>query len=262
MNDTPDTSPTLAMDGAIATIQLNRPRQANRIEHGDLDVLHQHVKQITENAAIRAVILTGVGKHFSAGYDLTSILSTVEEDPTLEFATNPFGLMVDAFESLPQPVICALNGGVYGGATDLALACDLRLGVPHTKMFMPAAGLGLHYYLSGMKRYVSRLGFNTAKRLFLFAESMDATQMLHTGFLDRIVAAEDLETEAQKTAQSVASMAPLAIQGMKQALNSLAHGELDPDLFAKTETMCLRSNDIREGVNAWREKRSADFKGN
>ncbi|AEC21785.1 3-hydroxybutyryl-CoA dehydratase [Pusillimonas sp. T7-7] len=261
MTPIPDSAPLLSIAGAIATIRLNRPSCANRIEHGDLDVLLQHAKSIAANPDIRAVILTGTGKHFSSGYDLTSILSTVEEDPTASTAANPFGPMVDAFEAIPQPVICALNGGIYGGATDLALACDLRLGVPHTKMFMPAAKLGLHYYLSGMKRYVSRLGFNTAKRLFLFAENMDAEQMLQTGFLDRIVPAESLEDEAQKSAQVAANMAPLAIHGMKQALNQLAQDALDVDLFSGNETACLRSQDIQEGVTAWHEKRPARFKG-
>ncbi|OZI71865.1 enoyl-CoA hydratase/isomerase family protein [Bordetella genomosp. 12] len=253
------TPPLLSIDGPVATLRLNRPAQANRIEPADLPVLLQHCERIARDSAIRAVILTGTGKHFSAGYDLTSILQSVEEDPHARHAVNPFGTMVDTLEALPQPVICALNGGVYGGATDLALACDLRLGVPHSKMFMPAARLGLHYYLSGMRRYVSRLGFNTAKRLFLFAEEMDAAQMLSTGFIERIVPAEQLEQAAREAAHAAAAMAPLAVRGMKAALNALAQDKLDPEQFAATETQCLRSADIQEGVTAWQQKRAPVF---
>lgn len=259
MNSDVSTPPLLTVDGAVATLRLNRPAQANRIEPGDLPILVSHCARIASDENIRAVILTGTGKHFSAGYDLTSILQTVEEDPHAHHAVNPFGTMVDMLEALPQPVICVLNGGVYGGATDLALACDLRLAVPHTKMFMPAARLGLHYYRSGMRRYVSRLGFNTAKRLFLFAEDMDAEQMLRTGFIDRIVPADQIEQVAREAALSAAAMAPLAVRGMKAALNALAQDQLDPEQFANTETVCLRSADIQEGVTAWQQKRTPNF---
>jgi len=259
MSPETSTPPLLTIADAIATLRLNRPAQANRIEPGDLPVLMAHCQRIAQDPDIRAVILTGTGKHFSAGYDLTSILQNVEEDPQARHAVNPFGTMVDAVEALPQPVICALNGGVYGGATDLALACDLRLGVPHARMFMPAARLGLHYYLNGMRRYVSRLGFNAAKRLFLFAENMDAEQMLRTGFIDRIVPADQIDATAREAALAAASMAPLAVRGMKSALNALAQDRLDPAHFADTETVCLRSADIHEGVTAWQENRTPAF---
>lgn len=262
MSDTDaGTAPLLTIEGPLAVIRLNRPRQANRIEPADLPVLTNHFRRLAADKDVHAVILTGTGRHFSAGYDLTSILASVEQDPTSPTAVNPFGLMVDALEALPQPVICALNGGIYGGATDMALACDYRLAIPETRMFMPAARLGLHYYLNGMRRYVSRLGFNMAKRLFMFSENLDAQQMQACGFIDRIVPAERLQDAARELAQSVAGLAPLAVRGMKAALNDLAQDRLDPRQFAATETACLRSADIREGVTAWQESRPARFQG-
>ena len=255
------TPPILHIEGAIATIRLNRPAQANRIEPEDQHELIRHCQRLAETPSVRAVILTGTGKHFSAGADLTTLLESTEADSESEYVINPFATMVGAVERLPQPVICALNGGIYGGATDLALACDLRLGTPAVKMFMPAARLGLHYYLDGMRRYVSRLGFNTAKRLFLFAESLDADQMLATGFIDRIVPADQLQAAAHNAALAAANMAPLAVQGMKAALNDLCQERLNPDAFMRNETQCLRSDDIREGVLAWKEKRTPNFKG-
>lgn len=261
MEEQQSTPPTLLVEDAIATIRLNRPAQANRIEPEDQQTLIEHCQQLAKNPRVRAVILTGTGKHFSAGADLTTLLESTEESPGTELVINPFAAMVSAVEHLPQPVICALNGGIYGGATDLALACDLRLGTPAVKMFMPAARLGLHYYLDGMRRYVSRLGFNTAKRLFLFAESLDAEQMLATGFIDRIVPADQLQDAAREAALTAANMAPLAVQGMKAALNDLAQERLDPQKFALRESQCLRSDDIREGVKAWKEKRTPLFEG-
>lgn len=253
------TPPVLSIEGPIATIRLNRPAQANRIEPEDLQVLTDHCAQISADHSVRAVILTGTGKHFSAGADLTKMMQGRSADTDTGHVANPFGQMVNAVEALPQPVICALNGGIYGGATDLALACDLRLAVPSVKMFMPAARLGLHYYLDGMRRYVSRLGFNTAKRLFLFAETLDAEEMLATGFIDRIVPVESLHDAALEAAHTVAGMAPLAVQGMKAALNDLAQDRLDAEAFARQETRCLRSEDLQEGVTAWNEKRPPRF---
>ncbi len=253
--------PLLTIDGPVATIRLNRPAQANRIEPEDQQAIIEHCASISADTAIRAVVLTGTGKHFSAGADLTTILESGDATPDAEFAVNPFAAMVNAVEALPQPVICALNGGIYGGATDLALACDLRLATPAVKMFMPAARLGLHYYLDGMRRYVSRLGFNTAKRLFLFAEHLDADAMVAKGFVDRIVPADQLDRTARDAALAAAAMAPLAVQGMKAALNALAQERLDPVAFAREETRCLRSRDIREGVQAWKQKRPPVFEG-
>src|ERR1700758_4442165 len=108
--------------------------------------------------------------------------------------------MVDRLEDLGVPTICRLNGGVYGGSTDLALACDFRIGVDTSEMFMPAARLGLHYYTSGIKRYVSRLGADNAKRLFLTAEKISAAEMLRIGYLTALVAPGALDAEVDRLA--------------------------------------------------------------
>ena len=254
-------APLLQIDGGIATLRLRRPAQANRIEAGDIEVLLAHCRTLHESDQVRAVVLTGTGKHFSAGYNIDSVLKTLEAGRHAASGDNAFAVMVDAIESLPQTTVCALNGGVFGGATDLALACDFRYGVPATRMFMPAARLGLHYYASGLRRYVSRLGLNAAKRLFLLAEELDAPRMLEIGYLDAIVAPEELMARALETARAAAANAPLASAGMKAALNALAHDAWDADAVALAEAACLNSADLREGVAAWREKRPAHFEG-
>ena len=143
--------------------------------------------------------------------------------------------MVNRLEALRVPTICRLQGGVYGGSTDLALACDFRIGHAGVEMFMPAGRLGVHYYEAGMRRYVSRLGLNAAKRLFLTAERIDAAEMLRIGYLTDLVPDEaGLDPAVDALAGRIAGLAPLAVQGMKRALNEIAHGALDvPALEAR-----------------------------
>src|SRR6202046_2501089 len=149
-------TPLLEINGARATIRLNRPRHLNRLQPDDLDALLKLFDRVETDPAVRVLVLTGTGRAFSAGYDLNSVAeratSTVEQNS----AGSAFEVVVNRLEDLGVPTICRLNGGVYGGSTDLALACDFRIGVDTSEMFMPAARLGLHYYKSGIRRYVSR----------------------------------------------------------------------------------------------------------
>ena len=141
--------PQLTLEGAVATIEFRRPRQANRVEPGDLDVLHRHLEKVEGNSALRVLVFRGRGKHFSAGY-------TIQALPGGEGRSrggDGFERLVNRIEDLAVVTIAALNGGVYGGSTDLALACDFRIGVTVAEMVMPAARLGLHYYERGLYRY-------------------------------------------------------------------------------------------------------------
>jgi enoyl-CoA hydratase len=253
--------PLLTKEGATAIVSLQRPNHANRLQQEDVVQLQAYWDLLKEDTSVRAVVVTSTGKHFSAGYDLTSILKTVDLDPAAEVADNVFARMVDALERLPQVTICALNGGVYGGATDLALACDFRYGVRACEMLIPAARLGVQYYLSGLRRYASRLGLDNAKRLLLLAEKIDAEQMLAIGYLHRIVALDELLPLAFHTARQVEGLAPLAVSGMKSALNAIADDLVDEESVRLSETRTLRSNDIREGVAAWHDKRVPLFAG-
>ena len=176
-------TPLFDISGARATIRLNRPKHLNRLQPDDLDALMQLFDRIEADPAVRVLVLTGTGRAFSAGYDLGSIAERASGAPEQETAGSAFEIVVNRLEDLAIPTICRLNGGVYGGATDLALACDFRIGVDSCEMFMPAARLGLHYYKSGIKRYVSRLGADNARKLFLTAEKIGAAEMLRIGYL-------------------------------------------------------------------------------
>ena len=254
----PPGPPVLTTDGPLATIRLNRPRHLNRLQAEDLDVLLQLFDRIEADPAIRVMVLTGTGRAFSAGYDLGSIAerATSEQDQT---AGTAFEVVVNRLEDLSVPTICALNGGVYGGSTDLALACDFRIGVETAEMFMPAARLGLHYYKSGIRRYVSRLGIDNAKRLFLTAEKIDAPQMLRIGYLTAMVPADALDEAVLRLARTLAANAPMAVRGMKRTINEIAREDLDETAADQRHRDSMRGAEIAEGIKAFTEKRPPKF---
>lgn len=257
----PSSPPILELSRDRATIRLNRPRHRNRIERGDVGVLCDLLTSLDRNPGLRVLVLTGAGSTFCAGYDLGALETESAEAAASEPGPDLFERMVDQLEDLRVPTICALNGSVYGGATDLALACDFRIGVEGMELGMPASRLGVHYYLSGMRRYVTRLGLGAAKRLFLTGVPMSAGRLLEIGYLDEVVPVGELAARVEALATLLASRAPLAVQGMKRALNAIARGnpsavEVDADVLR-----CMRSEDLVEGLAAWKEKRAPLFRG-
>lgn len=244
--------PELAFDGAVATITLRRPAQANRLMPEDLERLAAHLAEVNGRPEVLVLMLRATGKYFCSGYDIGSIGG----DRRIDFAA-----VVDAVEEARPVCIAVLHGSVYGGATDLALACDFRLGAEGIEMFMPAARLGLHYYRSGLERYVTRLGLDNAKRLFLMAEKLDARQMKEIGFLTHLVEADRLEEEVSRLGQTCAAMAPMAMLGMKRHLNRIARGRLHVGELEADIRRTMESADLREGQAAWAQRRAPRFSG-
>jgi enoyl-CoA hydratase len=254
----PASTPVLSIEGARATIRLNRPKHLNRIQAEDLDALKQLFDRIEADPAIRVLVLTGTGRAFSAGYDLNSVADRASGADE-QTAGSAFEVMVDRFEDLSVPTICRLNGGVYGGSTDLVLACDFRIGVDTAEMFMPAARLGLHYYRSGIRRYVSRLGIDNAKKLFLTAQKIDAPEMLRIGYLTAMVPREALDEEVDRLVAILAGNAPVAMRGMKRTINEIARSKLDEAAADQRARDSMRGAEIKEGVRAFAEKRPPKF---
>jgi enoyl-CoA hydratase len=250
--------PLLEIRGARATIRLNRPQHLNRLQPDDLEEIARLFDRIEADAAIRVLVLTGTGRAFSSGYDLGSIAERAARGNE-QTAGSTFEGIVDRLEDLAVPTICRLNGGVYGGSTDLALACDFRIGVDTCDMFMPAARLGLHYYTNGIRRYVSRLGVDHAKRLFLTAERIGAAEMLRIGYLTAMVPPEALDEEVDRLADVLAANAPLAMRGMKRAINEIARGALDREAADRRHRESMHSAEINEGIRAYSEKRPPKF---
>ena len=251
-------TPLFELDGARATIRLNRPRHLNRLQPEDLDALLKLFDRIEADSTIRALVLTGTGRAFSAGYDLVSIAERAANAKE-QSAGSAFEVVVNRLEDLAVPTICRINGGVYGGSTDLALACDFRIGVDTCEMFMPAARLGLHYYKSGIRRYVSRLGLDNAKKLFLTAEKIGAAEMLRIGYLTAMVPTGALDQEVDRLAALLAGNAPAAMRGMKRTINEFARGQLDEAAADRRHRDSMRSAEITEGIKAFAEKRPPKF---
>ncbi len=240
-----------------ATITLNRPQHLNRLHREDLAALQAHVAAVSANPAVRLLVITGRGRAFCAGFHLGELneADAAAADP------RAFERMVDALEALPQPTLARLNGGVYGGATDLALACDFRIGVAGMELRMPAARLGLHYYPSGLRRTVNRLGLQAAKRLFLLGEAVDAAELLRFGYLDALADVDALDAAVERFAAALLAGAPLAVAGMKASLNEIARGELDLPRLREREARCSASEDLKEGLAAFAARRTPQFHG-
>ena len=252
-------TPVFERNGARAIIRLNRPKHLNRLQPDDLEALLKLFGRIEADPAIRVLVLTGTGRAFSAGYDLNSVAERAGSAIEEKSAGSAFEVVANRLEDLGIPTICRLNGGVYGGSTDLALACDFRIGIDTCEMFMPAARLGLHYYKSGIRRYVSRLGADNARKLFLTAQKIDAAEMLRIGYLTAMAPAETFDQEVDKLAAILAGNAPVAMRGMKRAINEFARGKLDEEAADQRARDSMRSAEIKEGIKAFAEKRAPRF---
>jgi enoyl-CoA hydratase/carnithine racemase len=249
--------PELSIDGRVATITLRRPEVGNRLEIADLDLLREHIAQVDGRPDVLVLRIGGEGRHFCSGFNIGNVGSGEASAGGARFEA-----LGDAIEQARPVTIAVLHGGVYGGATDLALACDFRVGAPATEMFVPAARLGLLFYRGGLERYVSRLGLRTAKRVLLAAEKLDAQAMLDCGYLDRLAPSADaLHAAVDELTATLAGMAPLALLGMKTHLNRIARGALDAEAIARDIAAADASDDLREGARAWAEKRAPQFRG-
>lgn len=246
--------PRLDVEGGVARITLRRPRQANRLAVEDLATLRGYIDEVDANAAVRVLVLAGEGRYFCSGFDLGA-LGAVD-------AGARFGELADALEAARPITIARLHGGAYGGAADLALACDFRLGAPAVEMFVPAARIGLHFYAGGLRRFVDRLGLPTAKQVLLAGRTLDAPALLGCGYLDQLLPdVETLDAALAALTDELLGMAPLALLPMKQHLNAIAAGRLDVNQLAADVLKARDSADLAEGQAAWAGKRPAKFKG-
>lgn len=248
---TPGSAPELGIDGCVATVTLRRPELANRLSVTDIEALLAHIAHLRGRSELRLVRLCAEGSHFCAGFQIDAVGEV--DAPAL------FERLTDAWETLPMPTLACIQGDAWGGAVDLALACDFRLGGPRGRVGIPAARLGLHYHGGGLQRVASRLGLSAAKRLLLAGEVWEGAQRLERGFLDAMD--EDLAALAADWTARLLALAPLAQAGMKRQLNALARGAPDASALQADSQRCARSEDLAEGLAAWRERRAPRFNG-
>jgi enoyl-CoA hydratase/carnithine racemase len=250
----------LLIDGPKATITLNDPAKHNRLDPAALRALRAAIEKADADPAVRVTVITGTGeKTFCSGYDLGSI--SASERRTQSGSEDSFEKVMDRLEAMRMPTLCALNGGVYGGATDLALACDFRLGVRGMRFFMPAARFGLHYYPGGLRRYTQKVSPSFAKRAFLLSEDFSDGDLLAVGYLDWLVERSEFMGKIDEISNRLATLAPLSMVNMKRAIEQYAQAEPDVPAIRQNMRECATSEDLREGLAALRERRAPDFKG-
>ena len=253
-------TPKYELKGNVAWVTLSRPKSHNALEVEDLHALADHFAAIKQNSDIRVVVLTGEGeKTFCSGASLGDVSRIGAGAPD----SIPLTAVTEAFESLPQITICALNGSVYGGGVELAMAADFRLGIKGMRSFVPPARFGIHYPASGVRMLGTRLGLQTTKRLLLAAETLETEELVACGFCDWW-AENRAEFDAMLSARiaELVKLAPMALTGMKLALNDLANGRFDAAAVEAVARECWASNDFQEGLAAKAEGRDPVFKGN
>ena len=218
--------PSLSVASGIATIQLNRPEQHNRLDPDDLPVICDLSAAACKNISVRLLVITGAGqKTFCSGYTLDAIVSRLDDS---------FEQMLDTLEACPLPTLAALNGSAYGGAIDLALCCDFRIAVANTaagplQAMMPAARFGLHYHPGGLRRFTEQLGLSAAKKMLLTAQTLYADELLANNFLTELVVDQvALDSRIQAYAQALQACEIGAIKSMKAQLNAIARDAASP----------------------------------
>ena len=256
---TSPSSPALHIAGGIATITLNRPAQRNRLENEDLQTLLAHFQQVNDDPAVRVLVVTantqGQPKPvFCAGYDIGGF------DEQGQGASS-FERVPEALAVLRPITICALNGSVYGGATDIVLACDLRIGLQGIEWRMPATAIGLHYYPSGLSRYIQRMGLAATQRAFLTARPFSWQQLDKLGLFEDFVQDAEWQTSLNELTQDIIALAPLAAEETKKSINEIATGiAQEATLRARVDRTSL-SEDFAEGRAAFAERRPPVSRG-
>ncbi|MEO8091267.1 MAG: enoyl-CoA hydratase-related protein [bacterium] len=250
---------------AVARLTISNPEKRNALDHDVLDALAEVLPSLERGIEVRCVVITGAGEMFSAGYDIGAIDGGAFVDEAEALVAHPFHAAMEAVSAHPYPVVAAINGHCLGGGLELAVRCDLRVCADGAKLGMPAAKLGLIYSHTGLERFIEVIGVASTKELFLVGRNLEASHAESTGLVNQVVAADRLAEEAVELAAEIAANAPLAVRGNKQAIETLAR---NPLLSAKQEAelvelrrSCFASEDFREGITAFAEKRKPHWQG-
>ena len=252
-------APTLDIHGHIATLTLHRPSQRNSLTDEDLTTLLTHFDTLNHTTSVEVVVLradTSGQKQpvFSAGYNVSGF----DNDP---MAPLFFEKIPEALERLRPITVCALNGSVYGGATDLVLACDFIVAQRGLTWRMPACALGLHYYPSGLRRYVNRLGVQASKRAFLLGQAQPFEELDKLHVFEALVEADAFEATLSHLVTTLSTMAPLALTLTKKSLNEIAAGLYNEPALKERSRQSVHSHDFAEGRAAFAERRAPKFTG-
>lgn len=250
---------------AVARLTISNPERRNALDHEILEALAKVLPELDRGIEVRCVVITGAGEIFSAGYDIADIPDETFATDAEALVAHPFHAAMEAVSAHPYPVLAAINGHCLGGGLELAVRCDLRLCAMRAKLGMPPAKLGLVYGHTGLQAFIDVVGLARTKELFLIGRNMSAPRAMAIGLVHDTVLDEEIETAAVELASEVAANAPLSMTGNKHAIEALnSWARLTPEQereLIELRRSCFSSEDFREGVRAFAEKRRPEWRG-
>ena len=256
----------LALDGAVATITLNRPDQMNALDLPSLLELERAIAKVAGDSDVRCVVVTGNGRAFCAGADVKEWASTepgaAEQEPTEDWVTVSHRIMARLYR-LPKPVIAAVNGVAVGAGLDLALACDFRVAADLARFGSVYVRIGIPPD-AGASYFLPRIvGVTTAKELIYTGRIIDAGEAERIGLVSRVVPAAELAAHVQGFAAELASGPTVAIGMAKENIQEHGTSSIESALRSeqRAERYCETTADHVEGLAAVNEKRPPHFEG-
>jgi len=244
----------------VARLTIANPERRGALDHEILDALAEHARTLDA----RCLVIRGSGDVFSAGYDIGNLSEQEFEESAEKLVAHPFHDALEALEAYRYPVLAEINGHAIGGGLELALTCDIRLAASGVKMGMPPAKLGLIYSHTGLAKFIDVSGAANTAELFFVGRNIDAERGHEMGLVNEVVDRDRLDGRVLDLAGEIASNAPLSLAGNKRLLRELRAlrlpAELERELVELRES-CFTSEDFREGVQAFAEKRKPQWRG-
>ena len=246
----------------VARLTIANPTKRNALDLPLLDT----IASMAEELDARCLMVTGAGATFSAGFDIGDIPEEVFADQAERLIAHPFTEAMEALEDYPYPTLAVVNGPAIGGGLELALACDLRIAAAGVRMGMPPAKLGLVYSHTGLRKFIDAIGVSRTRELFLVGRNIDAERAEEWGLVNEVVEADRLQEHALAVARELAGNAPLSQLGNKRVIRELldAEARLDPEVeqeLIELRRSCFASEDFREGVRSFAERRPPRWRG-
>jgi enoyl-CoA hydratase/carnithine racemase len=244
----------------VARLTIANPQRRGALDHEILDALARHARSLDA----RCLIVRGSGAVFSAGYDIGNLEDQQFEESAERLVAHPFHDAIEALEAYRYPVVGEINGHAIGGGLELALTCDIRLAARGAKLGMPPARLGLIYSHTGLAKFIDACGVANTAELFFVGGNVATERGARMGLVNEVVDRDQLEERVLALASSIAANAPLSLEGNKRVIRALRARPLPPEIereLIELRESCFRSEDFREGVRAFAEKRRPVWRG-